>query len=68
MLFSYVFNINSGSGLDEELDEVIVLSSGGQVEDGVLQRRLRVLHLSLRVLLSINFMPESTQDITLKDA
>jgi len=56
MSFSYVFNVHSGSGLDEELDEVIVLSPGGQVEDGILQWRLRVFHLSFRVLFVINLI------------
>jgi len=47
---THILNVDSGSGLDEELDEVVVLPPGGQVEDGVLQGRLRVLHLSLGVL------------------
>ena len=49
-MLSHILDVNSGSGLDEELDEVVVLSPGGQVKDRVLQRRLRVLHLSLGVL------------------
>ena len=49
-MLSHILDVNSGSGLDEELDEVVVLSPGRQVEDRVLQRRLGVLHLSLGVL------------------
>jgi hypothetical protein len=48
-----VFKVDSGSGLDEELDEVVVLSTRGQVQHRVLQRRLRVLHLSLSILVLI---------------
>jgi hypothetical protein len=51
MAATHILDVDTGSGLDEELDEVVVLPAGGQVEDGVLQRRLRVLDLGLGVLL-----------------